>query len=299
MKKKTWANILLIIGTIITPFAIITLWFNNILLNTNRYVTTVAPLSKNPAIASGLANKLADRVFTQVPVQEEISATVPANFQFLAPILTQELKNFFIQLTEEIITSDQFNEVWAGINRLAHEQIVAFLTGQREAITVESGQVTLDLQAIFDQVKARLAERGITLFQNVTLSPENSQIVLFQSQALAQIQDFISLITTLRIVLPILALLAFAGGVLLYPNRNQGLFWTGIGLLIAGVALIIFIALIRSSFPSYTPNLSTNASLAFFDTIIRYLQTTAWIFAIVGLTLALIFYFLPRRRVKS
>ncbi len=299
MTRKTWAIIFLVIATIITPFAIIAIWFNNTLLNTNRYVATVAPLSKNEAIASDLANRLADRVFNQVPVQEQISTAIPANFQFLAPVLTQELQNLFVRLAQSVITSDQFNQTWISLNRVAHEQIVAILTGQRKAVTVEDSQVTLNLQVVLDQVKARLAERGVTLLQNVTLSPENSQIVLFQSQALVQIQGFLNLLTTLRIVLPLLMLLFFAGAVILYPNHARGLFWTGIGLLIAGIVLIITIALFRSSFPSYTPNLSAAASLAFYDTIIRYLQTAAWFTVGIGVVLAIIFFFVDRREAKS
>jgi len=299
VKKRTWASILLVIGTVITPLAIITLWLNSTLLNTNQYVATIAPLSKNQAIASDLADSLANRVFTQVPVQQEISAAIPVSFQFLAPILTQELKNFFTQETEALITSDQFNQVWISLNRFAHEQIVALLTGQGGALVTKNGQVTLDLQAIFDQVKTRLSQKGITLFQNVTLSAENNQVVLFQSQFLAQAQSFISLIAKLRIILPILALAAFIFGIILYSNYARGLFWTGIGLLLVGIALIIIIAIARSSFPSYTPNLSPTASAAFYDTIVRYLQNAAWITITVGLILTLVFFFISRREAKS
>ncbi len=298
MKKKTWANILLVIGTVIALLAIIAIWINQTLLNTNQYVATVAPLSKNQAIASDLANALSNRVFTQVPIQSEISAILPANLQFLAPILTQDLKNLLTQETTNLITSDQFNQIWININRFVQQQIVALLTGQKAALMVKGDQVVLDLQVVFDQVKTRLSQKGITLFQNVTLSPENSQVVLFQSPALAQAQGFINIISKLGIILPILALAIFAGAIVLYPNRNRGIFWVGVSILIAGVVLMILIAVIGSSFPSYTPNLSPAASEAFYFTIVRYLQSAAWVTIAIGLVLAVAFFFISRRKAK-
>lgn len=298
-KKITWTKVLLIIGTIFTVFAIVALWLNNALINTEGYVSTVAPLSQNQAIATDISSQLTEKIFNQIPVEETIKNALPSQAQFLSQPLTAEFENFIQKQLQTIITSPQFNQIWIQINRLAHDQVIKLLTGSSEIVTVNQDQVVLNLQPLIEALQTNLSQKGINIFSNLSLPNENRQFVLFQSQTIVKAQKFVNAIDKLSFIFPAVALIAFVGAIILLPNHFRAVFWVGICLAIDGVITLILLVIGRSQFIKSTPNLSDPASTAFYDTITRLLQNTAWTILGLGILLAIIFYFLKKRQPET
>jgi hypothetical protein len=132
--------------------------------------------------------------------------------------------------------------VWENVNRRAHDAVVDVLTGGGSRISTEDGTVAINVEQIFDNVKQRLDDRGITLFDDVELPAKYQSVVLFQSKELEQAQALTDLLQKLAWLLPFVALLCLGGGIALAPNRRRRLMWTAIWV---GLAVAIQLALVK------------------------------------------------------
>lgn len=141
-------------------------------------------------------------------------------------------------ISDRVVQSDAFADAWVAANRVAHEQLVAALTGTRSgSITVENDTVSVNMAALIQTVKERLVDRGFTLAERI---PEvDASFVLFQSQDVARAQRAFNLIDTLCVWLPIIALLLIAIGVHVAKNHRRALVGAGIGVAVGMVVLAL------------------------------------------------------------
>ena len=66
--RSVVATLLIVIGCILAPLSVVSIWTKNLVTDTDRYVTTVAPLAKDPAIQSAVADKITAEIFTHLDV---------------------------------------------------------------------------------------------------------------------------------------------------------------------------------------------------------------------------------------
>ena len=62
------ATLLIVIACILAPLAGVAVWSKNLITNTDRYVTTVAPLARDPAIQAAVADKITAEIFARLDV---------------------------------------------------------------------------------------------------------------------------------------------------------------------------------------------------------------------------------------
>ena len=67
--RSTAVVVLFALGFLLVPTAGLAVWGRNTLLNTDRYVETVAPLSDEPAVIDSVANRVTDAIFAQIDVR--------------------------------------------------------------------------------------------------------------------------------------------------------------------------------------------------------------------------------------
>ena len=89
------------------------------------------------------------------------------------------------------------------------------------AISTSNGQITLNLGPFIAVVKQDLVDHGFSLASNIP--PVSPTLALFQAKDLGKAQARYRLIKTLKIVLPILALLLLAAGVYVARGRRRAL----------------------------------------------------------------------------
>ena len=77
--------------------------------------------------------------------------------------LQEAITGFIRKNVTKIVSSDAFENVWEEANRAAHEQIVATLRGDPDALAQisDTGTLTLDVTPIIEQVKTSLEEAGL------------------------------------------------------------------------------------------------------------------------------------------
>ena len=118
--RRWTAGFLIVLSCILAPLSVVAIWTRNLVLNTDRYVETVAPLSSNPAIIDTAATNITNALFDNIDVQKEIEDAFPPRADFLAAPLATGLRTVVDQVAVRILSSDQFDSVWKNANRRAH-----------------------------------------------------------------------------------------------------------------------------------------------------------------------------------
>ena len=285
--RRAIAIVLIVIAGILAPISVTGVWLRNQVTDTDKYVRTVSPLVDDPAVQNLVADRVTQRLFEEVDVQQAIEEALPERAAFLSGALTSGLETAVREATLRVVESDQFAQLWASANRLAHDQMVAVLTGEGSKIltTSDDGVVSLDLSGIASEVVSQLRSRGVTLFDSVDIQPGRFTVEIFQSDAITRAQVAFSAFNTVAVVLPFLTILLFAGGILLFPSRRRGAIWAAVAFCVGIAVLLLALAIGRTVYLGAIPSsvLPHDAAATFFDTLVRFLRQSARALLALGL----------------
>ena len=293
------ALVLIILGCVLAPVAVLGVWAGNEVSNTGRWVATVEPLIHDPAIQ----NVLADKITTQITSQLNMTGTInQASSQLnskgltrissllttFGPQIASAVTGFVHSTVHTVISSQAAANIWVQVNTVAHQAVVKVLSGQGNgAISTSNGQIVLNLGPFIAVVKQDLIAHGFSLANNIpAVSPT---LALFQANDLGKAQSAYRLITTLKIVLPILVLLLLGAGVYVARSRRHALVGAGLGLaasmLVLGIGLLIGRSIYLNSVPSSV--LPGDAAAAAFDAMVHFIKVGLRVVLLVGLVVAI------------
>ena len=201
--RRILSWVLIILSCILVPLSVAAVWARSQLLDTDRYVQTVAPLASNAEIQQAVATGLTELLFDNVDVEQVAADALPQQAQFLAGPLEGALRTFVDDVILRVLESDQFQTIWDEANRRAHEQVKRALTGGGPIISTDDGKVVLNLDGVVARVRTALADRGIGIFDQLPIGTLALRYTLFDLDSLESAQQAIEALDTLRIVLPI------------------------------------------------------------------------------------------------
>jgi hypothetical protein len=291
--------VLIVLGCILAPLAVVGSWASLEVSDTGRYVATVEPLIHDPAIQNYLTDRITNEVTSRLNLTGTINqASAQLNDKGLTrissllttfgPQITSAVTGFIHSTVHSVITSQAVANIWVQINTIAHQAVVQVLSGQGSgALSLRNGQIVLNLGPIITQVKQDLLAKGFSLASNIP--PVTPTLALFQAKDLGKAQSYYRLVKASRIVLIVLTLLLLAAGVYVARGRRRALIGAGLGLaasmLILGIGLNIGRGIYLSSVPSST--LPTDAAAAAYDALVHFLRVTLRVVLVVGLVVAI------------
>ena len=287
--RRFLVGLLVVLSVVLLPIAGLSVFVRNLVLDTDNYVDTVAPLARNEAITDEVADRLTTRLFQRVDVAEEAKGVLPERAAFLAGPISTGVETFVRQAATRVLASDQFAEVWKQANERAHGLVVKALTGEGENVTVKNGDVVLDLSSLIDEVVKRLDERGVTVFDDLAADQKNLEIKLFDAEQLEQARSGVHLLDRGRIVLVALVIVFLGVALVLSGNRRRTLIRWGLGVVAAMAVVAALLALGRAIYLNAAEGaeLSRAAAGAAFDTLVRNLRNGIRVFAVLGILVAL------------
>lgn len=193
-------------------------WTRAVLLDTDRYVATVAPLVDDPAVQDGLTEQLTGQVVSTVEAEIE---ELPAFVQGPLLALTNRLEGLVEDAVGSIVRSEEFAQAWEAANRSAHEQVVGALTGTSTTVSITEGQVSIRAQAFADVAQESLEAAGFGQVAALIPAVQGSVVVL-RSDALPVVQATLRVLDVVGAWLWLPTLLLAAAVVLLAPRRLLG-----------------------------------------------------------------------------
>jgi hypothetical protein len=297
------AALLIVLGCVLAPLAGVAVWARNQVTNTDRYLATITPLASDPAIQQAVTDQITAQVFTYIDIRalttqvaDALAARVEgrglppqaaAALQGLAGPVANGVQGFVRTQVERIVQSQAFEDAWIQANRVAHEALVKALTGEGGgAVTVEGDTVTLNLGPFIQTVKQQLVAQGFTLAERI---PQvDKSFVLFQSQDITRAQRAFSLLNTLGVWLPVLAIVLLVLGVYVAKDHRRALVGAALGVAVSMVVLALALTVFRSIYLDAVPAsvLPHDAAAVLYDTIVRFLRLGLRTVLALGLVVA-------------
>jgi hypothetical protein len=234
-RARVAARVLIVLASVLAFVAVLAIWANRQLLETDNWVETSSALLEDDDIKDAVADFLVEAVFSNVDVKGELESKLPPQTRPLAGPISGALRGLGGQAARAALDRPKVQELWENANRLAHEQFITVVEGGGENISTEGGVVTLNLIGIAERVGE---QTGINVADKIP--PEDAQIEILQSDQLAAAQDAVSLLRDVAIVLTILVLGLYALAIYLAKGwRREALRAVGIGFVAVGIAVLV------------------------------------------------------------
>src|SRR6201995_3442422 len=293
------ASVLIVLGCVLGPIAVLGVWAGNEVSDTGRWVATVEPLIHDPAIQNVLTDKITTEITNRLNVTgtiDQASAQLNARgltrisslLDSFGPQIASSVTGFIHSTVHRVISGPRVAKLWVQVNTTAHQAVVQVLSGQGNgAISTSNGQITLNLGPFIAVVKQDLVDHGFALASNIP--PISPTVALFQAKDLGKAPASYRLITNLQIVLPILALVLLAAGVWVARGRRRALIWAALGLAASMLVLAIGLLIARSIYLNSVPPtvLPGDAAAAAFDAMVYFIRVGLRVVLAVGLVVAI------------
>jgi hypothetical protein len=302
-RRLSWrtpvAIVLIVLGCVLAPVAVLGVWAGNQVSDTGRWVATVEPLIHDPAIQ----NVLTDRITNEIARQLHLTATVnqaaaqlnskglpriSSLLTTLAPQIDSAATGFVHSTVHTVIASPAMANAWVQVNTIAHQSLVNLLSGRGNgALSTINGQIVLNLGPLIAVARQDLVARGFSLAS--AIPNVNPTVPLFEAKNLGQAQSGYRLISNLPIVAPIVVLVLLGAGVCVARGRRRALVGAGLGLAASMLVLAIGLLIARSIYLSSVPSsvLPSDAAAAAYDAFVHFLKVGLRVVLAVGLVVAL------------
>jgi hypothetical protein len=282
-RRITWlrqvvAAILVLIAALGVTLSVVGVWAGRTTLNTDRWVETVTPLDKDPAVRAAVSTYMTDQVFTTLNVDERVKEALPPKAAFLASPLSGQVRGFVRSSVNKVLASEQFAQLWPEINRVAHTQVMAVLNNDSKVVKSSGDTVTLNLLPVVNQVLVELEQQVPTLFgKTITLPtltngqipaglqtkvedalgvklPANfAAIPIYQGDQLSVAQQAVVQVKQYLTLLVVGSFLALALALWISPGRRRTTLQLGLWLVIFVVTLTSLVRNIRSQLVEQVP----------------------------------------------
>ncbi len=288
--------VLIVVGCLLAPVALATVWVHNQVADTDRFVTTMSPLIRDPAVQAALTDRVTDTVFTYVDVRgladdavdaladQGLPARLANRLHDLTGPLASSVRDFVHTRVAELLASEQVARAWDRMIRVAHEQAYAVLSGSASAVAIQGDQVTLDLAPLIEAAKQQLAEAGLTAVNSV---PEvHPTIAVADAAGLVRARSAYSTLDSLATWLPWVVLVVLGLGVYLARDRRRALVATGLGFAAGMLVLAAGVAIARAVLVDNVPSRSAAPAAASYDLVVRFLRDGLRAALVLGLVVA-------------
>jgi hypothetical protein len=295
--------VLVVIGSILVPLAVTAFWGQRTITDAERYIETVGPLAAEEAIQTAIVDRTTNTLVNTIEQNQGVDQVLeglpaPVVEKLRAPI-EGAIESLVRQVTTRVVGSEQFQDLWIGINRELQKQLVDALSGKRDgAVAVQDEELVLDTGRVIEAVQQELVDRGVTSLADRPI-PDGAdrQIVLMSAEELKQAQTIYQItVPATRLLLPLVAGI-FLAAVAISIRRARTVFGIGIGVLVSMGLLALGLIFARGQIETAAPTtIAQNAINAFWTTLTNYLaiSTTTWLTG--GAIVALLGWFGGRSR---
>jgi len=292
------ATVLIVIGAILAPVAVVASWAKVQLTDTQSFVDTYAPLAHDPAVQAYVTDEAVKVIQENVDIPQVTSQVVDGITELgTGPVATKALDALKGPLAQGIVSlihttvgnfvsSDAFAQVWQEALRTTHTQLVATMQNDPKAAVAvgADGSVGIQLGPIIDRVKQLLVDQGLTFASQIPTVDRT--ITVAQNSSIPTIQLFYGVAVAAGAWLQWIALAFLVLGVVVARRRALALVWAAVALALSMVVVVAGIGIGRLVFVgSVSPSLLP-AGVA--NTVYRTLTTAMQDTGIAVLVLAIV-----------
>jgi len=122
-------NAIFALAVIVGVFAVLAVWVNRQVLNTDNWTNTSSRLLADPKIEAAVGNLLVNELFSQVDVAKELKSVLPSEVDGLAAPAADGLRTLAIQVAPQVLATAPVQNAWREANRTAQIELLRILKG--------------------------------------------------------------------------------------------------------------------------------------------------------------------------
>lgn len=305
--KRTWwwtvlAVVLITVGALIAPFAVVASWARVALTDTDRFVATYAPLAEDPDVQQYVTDEAVAAINEQINLPQITSDVIDGITQLgTGPAATQALQslkgpaaNGLQSLVENgvsrFVQSEAFADVWATALRISHTQLVNVLSDNPDsAVTVDAqGTIGIQLGPVIDAVKKALVDQGIDLANQIPSVDRTIEVA--QVDALPAAQLAYASILSVGAWLPWVAIAFLAAGVLVARRRSIALIWSAVALALSMLLTLAALAVGNvASLSAVNPDVvPPDVTALLYENVVANMRATSVSVLVLALAIAVV-----------
>ena len=253
--RRSVVAVLVALSCLLVLLSTTVVWAHRTLLNTGTFVNTVSPVFKDPAVASAVATRATDQLFTELDLQARLKASLPPKVSFAAAPIANATKGFVAGQLTSVLANPKFQDAWIAALTSMHHDLVAVLRGQQPAaISTSNGYIVLNTVPLINQALGKVSGLASNLTgKNVTLPtitsadppqqavnklsqalgvqlPSNfGEITLVRSSDLASVRQLVKDFDGLTLILPLVTIVLIALTLWLSVNRRRTVLQLAVG----------------------------------------------------------------------
>lgn len=273
--RATAVVLLMTIGALLVTLSVPAIWGRNLVLNTDRYVSTLAPLSSDPGIQAGIVKAIDKQFDENVDIKGLVQSVLPPKAAPLANPIQSAADSFVNTVATKFVASAAFSKAWVEINRVAHAELVSVLTGtgsDKNAVDIKNDKVQINIAPIIMQVKTQLVSAGLSVASKVPVV--STTIEIAQVKGIDKARHGVRVLNKVAHWLPVIGLLCLLGAVLLSRRRRRGTIIAALSVAFGMTLIAIGLAVGRNIYLNSLPGiyLTRDAAGSLFDTLVHYLR---------------------------
>lgn len=295
MARRIIAALLILLATILAPFAAGALWAERTITEADTFTETLAPLADDPAVQQTISTEVSAALVEAIDAQARIEkalgsingplAELRPDDTVIAGAIASGINGAIESGVQSYVQSDRFGDLWLLVAQELQKGFMALVERDPEqaAVALQDGQLVLDTKVAVEKVQARLVERGVPFADK--LEVPGRDVVLADTPNLQLAAD------ALRIFLPVatwlwaVVLLMFLVGALLWRPRARGVLWAGLGLALAGGVAYVALDLGERALVTQAPSGYAALLEAVAGTMLRFLVTMLLVMVTLGVAL--------------
>ena len=291
-----WA--LVVIAALLFPIALTAFWAQKTLIDTQRYVETVAPLAQDPTIRKAVSDQVSTAINNEIDNSGKVDQIL-ADYPKLKPLagpITAGLHNLVSTTVTKVVDSDQFASLWVGINQQVQQGVIHVLSTDASTgpIQIQGNQVILDTGALIDAVKQKLVDKGFDWAANIPVpSVAYRQIVLLTSPQLVQARVAYQIAQPISQWLIFAVLVMFIAAILIAVRRARMVIAVGVAVILGALVIRLLLAYgeaqVSLNLSGTTWSIAQNA---FITILTSYLVIAIRAAFVLGLVLAIVGWYI-------
>ena len=252
--RATLAVILLVVGAMLLPTAIVGHWATTQITNSNRFVESLAPLSANPEVQNLIVTKLSDAIDKKINVDKttqdlvdglgaalKLGPKAKGALDILAAPLAAGVESLIRETVTKVVTSKAFQKAWTTSLTITHKELIGLLSGRTpEGVQLDAdGTLTISLKPLMQEVKDQMVAAKVPFAKVIPTIDTSITVAKIPQLTTARIAYQVGV--GVGMWLPWFVLALFAGAVLASVRRWRMVFTSAV--VIFGITGLVGIGL--------------------------------------------------------
>jgi len=321
-RVRGWIAAILVVFAVL--FAIVTAvawWSNSLLLDTDTYVNTVAPILKDEQVTKAAGEVVADETIKATDLERRLEQIDPSEIGVVAVPVTEEIRAELAQSVTDLLRTETAYSAWETILRFSHEQLVALLRDESDVAQIKGDKVQVDLvpyviagveelEKIVPGViegsgslptlgsDASLEEqrKELAAYLGEPVSEDFGTITLFESSQIETAQWAVQIFDLLVWVLLGITIVLVIAALLVSPRRLRTLVQLGVGVVFVVLVTIVAVDEVRNVLVANATGESGELIVGAVDGIFDSLRNAVIWLLVAGVVIAAVAFIATRPR---